>query len=72
MISTCKAQAEPIIEQGKHDSYRTAVRWLRQAGEAAQAANELETWREYVETIRDDHYRKYKLRPMLEDLLEEL
>ena len=71
VISTCKSQAEPIIEQGKHDSYRTAVRWLRRAGEAAEAANDLETWREYVETLRDDHYRKYKLRPMLEDLLEE-
>lgn len=71
VISTCKSQAEPIIEQGKHDSYRTAVRWLRRAGQAAQAANELDAWRDYVETIRDDHYRKYKLRPMLEDLLEE-
>ena len=71
VISTCKSQAEPIIEQGKHDSYRTAVRWLRRAGEAAEAANELEAWRDYVETVRDDHYRKYKLRPMLEDLLEE-
>ncbi|WP_267164407.1 SWIM zinc finger family protein [Halovenus salina] len=71
VISTCKSQADPIIEQGKHDNYRTAVRWLRRAGEAAQAADELSEWREYVETIRDDHYQKYKLRPMLEDLLEE-
>jgi hypothetical protein len=71
VIDTCKSQAEPIIEQGQHDSYRTAVRWLRRAGEAARAADELDTWREYVETMRDDHYRKYKLRPMLDDLLEE-
>jgi uncharacterized Zn finger protein len=71
VMSTCKSQAEPIIEQGKHDSYRTAVRWLRRAGEAAQAADELDAWRESVETTRDEHYQKYKLRPMLEDLLEE-
>jgi uncharacterized Zn finger protein len=71
VISTCKSQAEPIIEQGKHDSYRTAVRWLRRAGEAAQATGELDAWRDYVETVRDDHYQKYKLRPMLEELLEE-
>lgn len=71
VISTCKSQAEPIIEQGRHNSYETAVRWLRRAGEAAQAADELEAWHEYVETTRDDHYQKYKLRPMLEDLLEE-
>lgn len=71
VISTCKAQAEPIVEQGKHDSYETAVRWLRRAGEAAQAADELEEWHEYIETMRDEHYQKYKLRPMLDDLLEE-
>lgn len=71
VISTCKAQAEPIVEQGKHDSYETAVRWLRRAGEAAQAADQLAEWREYVETMRDEHYQKYKLRPMLDDLLEE-
>ena len=72
VLSTCKAQAEPIIEQGKHDSYETAVRWLRRAGEAAQAADQLEDWREYVETLRDEHYQKYKLRPMLEELLEDI
>ncbi|RKS75926.1 putative Zn finger protein [Haloarcula quadrata] len=71
VVRTCKAQAEPIVEQGKHDSYETAVRWLRRAGEAAQAADELDEWREYVETVRDKHYQKYKLRPMLDDLLEE-
>ncbi|MFC4986875.1 SWIM zinc finger family protein [Saliphagus infecundisoli] len=72
VIRTCKSQAEPIVEQGQHDSYRTAVRWLRRAGKAAQAADELDEWREYVETMRDEHYQKYKLRPMLDDLLEEL
>jgi uncharacterized Zn finger protein len=70
-ISTCKSQAEPIIENGQHDSYKTAVRWLRRAGQAAQADDELDEWRDYVETMRDDHYSKYKLRPMLDDLLEE-
>jgi len=71
VITTCKSQAEPIIENGQHDSYATAVRWLRRAGKAARAADELDEWRDYVETMRDDHYPKYKLRPMLDDLLEE-
>ncbi|MFT4890660.1 MAG: putative Zn finger protein [Halobacteriales archaeon] len=70
-IDACKQQAEPIIEQGKHDSYRTAVRWLERAGKAARASDDLDEWRTYVEAVKDDHYRKYKLRPMLEDLLEE-
>jgi uncharacterized Zn finger protein len=71
VIKTCKSRAEPIIEQGKHDSYDTAVRWLRRAGEAARVTNELDEWREYVETMREEHYQKYKLRPMLDDLLAE-
>ncbi|MGQ3331040.1 SWIM zinc finger family protein [Halorubrum sp. FL23] len=71
VIGICKSQAEPIIEQGQYDSYRTAIRWLRRAGEASRTANELDEWCEYVETIRDEHYQKYKLRPMLDDLLEE-
>jgi uncharacterized Zn finger protein len=70
-IEVCKDQAEPIIEQGESDRYRHAVQWLRYAGKAAQATGELDAWRDYVETLRDDHYRKYKLRPMLEDLLDE-
>ena len=70
-IAACKDQAEPIIEDGQSDRYRHAVQWLRYAGKAARAAGDLDAWRDYVETLRDDHYRKYKLRPMLDDLLDE-
>ena len=70
-ISACKDQAEPIIEQGQHDSYRSAVRWLERAGKAAREAGEFNEWQGYIEDLRDEHYRKYKLRPMLDDLLEE-
>lgn len=69
-IDACKAQAEPIIEEGRSKQYRQAVQWLETAGKAAQAADELDEWRSYVEDIREEHYRKYKLRPMLEELLE--
>ena len=70
-IEVCKDQAEPIIEQGESDRYRHAVQWLRYAGKTAQAAGDLNAWRDYIEALRDEHYRKYKLRPMLEDLLDE-
>ena len=70
-IDACKAQAEPIIEEGQSQRYRHAVDWLETAGNAAEAAGELDEWRTYVEELRDDHYRKYKLRPMLEELLKE-
>ncbi|WP_018256534.1 SWIM zinc finger family protein [Halomicrobium katesii] len=70
-IEACKAQAEPIIEEGKSDQYRHAVRWLEKAGEAAREAGKLDDWCEYVETLRDRHSRKYKLAPMLDDLLDD-
>ena len=70
-IDACKAQADPIIEERKSQLYRHAVDWLETAGNAADAADELDEWRGYVQDLRDDHYQKYKLRPMLEDFLEE-
>ncbi|MBS3761622.1 MAG: SWIM zinc finger domain-containing protein, partial [Halodesulfurarchaeum sp.] len=70
-IDACKEQAEPIIEEGQSQRYRHTVQWLETAGKAARVADELDEWRAYVEDLRDEHYRKYKLRPMLEELLEE-
>ena len=70
-IDACKAQAEPIIEEGKSQQYRHAVDWLATAGNAADAAGELNEWRAYVQDLRNKHSQKYKLRPMLEELLEE-
>jgi Uncharacterized conserved protein len=69
-IDACKAQAEPIIEQGQSQQYRHAVDWLETAGNAAAATGEFDEWRAYVQELRDDHYRKYKLRPMLDELIE--
>ena len=70
-IDACKEQAKPIIEEGQSQRYHHAVNWLEIAGKAAEAAGELEEWRAYVEDLRDEHYRRYKLRPMLEELLED-
>lgn len=70
-IDACKAQAKPIVKEGKSDQYRHAVRWLEKAGEAAREAETLDEWREYVEMLRERHSRKYKLAPMLDDLLDD-
>ena len=70
-INACKEQAEPIIEEGQSQRYCHAVEWLETAGKAAGATGELDGWRAYVQGLRDDHYQKYKLRPMLDELLEE-
>ena len=70
-INACKEQAGPIIKQGQSQRYHDAVDWLEYAGKAAQASGNLDEWRAYVEDLRDEYHQKYKLRPMLEDLLEE-
>ncbi|WP_138005496.1 SWIM zinc finger family protein [Halalkalirubrum salinum] len=70
-IDACKEQAEPIIEEGQSQRYRHAVRWLEYAGKAARVSGQLDEWCAYVEELRNEHYQKYKLRPMLDDLLED-
>lgn len=70
-IDACKNQAEPIIEEGQSQRYRHAVQWLETAGKAAQTAGEVDAWCTYIEGIVERHSRKYKLVPMLEDLLDE-
>jgi len=70
-VDACKEQAEPIIEEGQSQRYRHAVRWLEYAGKAAQVSGQFDEWCAYVAELRDEHYQKYKLRPMLDDLLEE-
>jgi uncharacterized Zn finger protein len=69
-IDACKEHAKPIIEEGQSQRYRHAIQWLETAGKAARVVGELDEWCVYVEDLRDEHYRKYKLRPMLEELLE--
>ncbi|PHQ47628.1 hypothetical protein DJ68_00810, partial [Halorubrum sp. C3] len=69
-IDACKEHAKQIIEEGQSQRYRHAVQWLETAGKAARVVGELDEWCVYVEDLRDEHYRKYKLRPMLEELLE--
>ncbi len=71
VMEVCKEQAEPIIEQGKYEQYHSAVQWLEKAGKAAQVAGERDEWRAYVEDSIDRHSRKYKLVPMLEELLDD-
>ncbi|MBS1251127.1 MAG: hypothetical protein MAG451_00157 [Anaerolineales bacterium] len=50
--------------------YHHAVRWLDKARRAAEAAGTLDEWRTSVQDIRQRHSRKYKLAPMLDELLE--
>ena len=68
VIRQCKAQAEPIMDQGKSRHYHHAVRWLGKARQAYLAAGRADAWRAYVQGLIDKHARKYSLRPQLEAL----
>jgi uncharacterized Zn finger protein len=68
VIQQCKKQAEPIMDAGKSNQYHHAARWLERARRAYLAANRVEEWQSYLETLIHQHGRKYALRPKLEAL----
>lgn len=70
VIETCREQAEEIMDQGRSKYYAEAVSWLAKARDAWLASGREEEWRSYLDGLIDLHQRKYKLRPMLEDLAE--
>lgn len=45
VICQCKAQAEPIMDQGKSRHYHHAVRWLSKARQAYLGAGRADAWR---------------------------
>jgi uncharacterized Zn finger protein len=68
VIKTCRVQAEEIMDEGRSRHYDEAVRWLAKARDAYLAGGRREEWQAYLGELIDRHQRKYKLRPMLEDL----
>jgi uncharacterized Zn finger protein len=68
VIETCRRQAEEIMNQGRSKDYDEAVDWLAKARDAHLVAGREEEWLAYLEELIDHHQRKYKLRPMLEEL----
>jgi uncharacterized Zn finger protein len=69
VIETCRRrQAEEIMNQGRSKDYDKAVDWLAKVRDAYLAAGREEDWLAYLAELIDHHQRKYKLRPMLEDL----
>jgi len=68
VIKTCRKQAEEIMDEGRSRHYDEAMRWLAKARDAYLADGRPEEWRAYLGELINRHQRKYKLRPMLEDL----
>jgi uncharacterized Zn finger protein len=68
VIKVCRQQAEPFMDEGKAQYYRTAANWLAKARTAYRNMGREEEWRTYLSELLDRHQRKYKLVPMLEAL----
>ena len=68
VIETCRAEAEEIMDSGRSKYYGEAAGWLAKARNAYLLDRREEEWRDYLDELIDLHRRKYKLRPMLEDL----
>jgi uncharacterized Zn finger protein len=68
VIETCRKQAEGIMDQGRSKYYAEAVSWLAKVRDAYLVHGREDEWRVYLDELIDRHQRKYKLRPMLENL----
>lgn len=68
VIEVCGRRAEEIMDAGSSKYYEEAVNWLRMACEAYLSSDREEEWADYLTNLIERHRRKYKLRPMLEEL----
>ncbi|CAN5582965.1 hypothetical protein BH24GEM3_BH24GEM3_14410 [soil metagenome] len=68
VIPICRRHAEEIMDRGKANLYHKAAEWLRRARTAYLAAGREEEWKHYLAELIATHQRKYKLRPLLEEL----
>jgi uncharacterized Zn finger protein len=67
-VKTGRSQAERIMDSGKAQHYNHAVDWLAIARDAYEQLGQVAEWEAYLANLISLHARKYKLRPMLEDL----
>ena len=70
VIDTCRRRAEEIMDEGRSKYYAEAITWLAKVRDAYLLDGREEEWRVYLDELIDRHQRKYKLRPMLENLAE--
>jgi uncharacterized Zn finger protein len=70
VVETCRKKAEEIMDGGRSKYYEDAISWLEKAREAYLTSGREEEWLDYLDGLIERHQRKYKLRPMLEDLDE--
>ncbi len=68
VIQKSRQQAESIMNQSRSSRYNEAINWLEKTRQAYQVLGQEQSWQHYLGTLHEKHYRKYKLKPMLEML----
>jgi uncharacterized Zn finger protein len=68
VADTSRKQAEAIMDQGISAAYDTAATWLARMRKGLENAGRGSEWPPYIAGLIATHKRKYKLRPLLEDL----
>jgi len=68
VATTARRRAFAIMDEGRSSHYDEAVAWLARAGAAERVLGHIDAWRTELDDLIAKHVRKYKLRPMLEDL----
>ena len=68
VFRACVREFDRIADAKKSEYYHQAAQWLAHARAALVAAGRTAEWRKYLDGAIEKHYRKYKLRPMLEAL----
>jgi uncharacterized Zn finger protein len=64
----CYRQAAAIMDRGLASAYIDAVTWLRKGRDILLASGHHEVWNTVLNDLIQKHAKKYKLRPMLEQL----
>jgi uncharacterized Zn finger protein len=68
VIAAATARAAGIIDAGKAQYYDSAIEWLQRARAAYQATGRQQEWQAYLQGLRAQHGRKYKLMGLLDQL----
>jgi Uncharacterized conserved protein len=64
----CYQQAAQIMDSAKASAYESAIDWLRLGRDILLQAGQLARWQSVLDDLIEKHWRKSKLRPMLEEL----
>lgn len=68
VIKLAMTHATRIMEANDAGNYQLAARWLEKAALAHEAAGREDAWMACLDDLIEHHRRKYKLRPLLQEL----